>query len=111
MVLLDPTTDAGPRFFQAAIFRGPDFFSLQAAMEPFDVAVAYRVIIRRPSVRDPEPSQCSQKARRSELGSTVGRERHVRCTACSTATWGIFGSATVREIPSHNLPRATVGRP
>ena len=120
IVLLDPTTDAGPRFFQAAIFRSPDFFFLQAAMEPFDVAVAFRVMIRRPSVRDPEPSQRFQKARRSELGSVVGRERHVRLTAalgqpCEHGLFdrnqGNFGSATVREIPSHNLPRATVGRP
>ncbi len=55
IVLLDPTSDAGPRFFQAAVLRRPDFLFLQAAMEPFNVAVAFRVMIRRPAVRDAEP--------------------------------------------------------
>ena len=44
--------DAGSRFFHAAIFRRPDFLFLQTAMEPFDVTVALRVMIRRASVRD-----------------------------------------------------------
>ena len=39
IVLLDPTSDAGSRFFQAAILRRPDFLFFQAAMEPFDVAL------------------------------------------------------------------------
>ena len=46
IVLLDPTSDRGTRFFHAAIFRRPDFLFLQAAMEPFDVAVAFRMIRR-----------------------------------------------------------------
>ena len=53
IVLLDPTSDAGPRFGQGAIFRGPDFLFFQAAMEPFYVAVALRVMIRRAPMRDP----------------------------------------------------------
>ena len=39
IVLLDPTSDGGTRFFHAAIFHRPDFLFLKAAMEPFDVAV------------------------------------------------------------------------
>jgi len=39
IVLLDPTSDRGSRFFQAPILRRPDFLLFQAAMEPFDVAV------------------------------------------------------------------------
>ena len=52
IVLLDPMSDRGPRFLQAAILGGPDFLFLQAAMEPFDVAVAFRVMVGRASMRD-----------------------------------------------------------
>jgi hypothetical protein len=44
IVLLDPASDAGSRFFQAPVLRRPDFLFLQAAMEPLDVAVALRVV-------------------------------------------------------------------
>ena len=53
IVLLDPAGDAGLCFFHAAIFRRPDFLFLQAAMEPFDVAVAFRVMVSRAPMRDP----------------------------------------------------------
>jgi len=52
IVLLDPASDAGLSFFHAAIFRRPHFLFLQAAMEPFDVAVALRVMVGRPPMRD-----------------------------------------------------------
>jgi hypothetical protein len=52
IVLLNPTSDAGPCFFQAAVRRRLDFLFLQAATEPFDVAVALRVMIGRVPVRD-----------------------------------------------------------
>jgi hypothetical protein len=94
IVLLNPTSDAGPCFFQAAILCRPDFLFFQAAMEPFDVAVAFRVMIRRPAMGDAEPLQRLQEARRSELRSisvvsvtfasrlpSGSRSR----TACSTA--------------------------
>ena len=55
IVLLDPTSDASSCFFQAAILRRPDFFFLQAAMEPLDIAVAFRVMIGRPPVSDAQP--------------------------------------------------------
>ena len=67
IVLLDPTSDRCPRFFQAPILRRPDFLFLLAAMEPFNVTVAFRVMIRRPSVRDAEPCERFQEPRRSEL--------------------------------------------
>ena len=51
IVLLDPATDRLPRFLHASIFRRPYFLFFQAAMEPFDVAVAFRVMIRRPFQR------------------------------------------------------------
>jgi hypothetical protein len=52
IVLLDPTSDRGPRFLEAPILCRPDFFFIQAAMEPFDVAVDFRVTVRRAAVRD-----------------------------------------------------------
>ncbi len=61
IVLLDPTSDAGPCFFQAAILRGPDFLFLQAAMEAFDVAVAFGVMIGRPPMSDAERARVSRK--------------------------------------------------
>src|SRR5450755_741501 len=81
IVLLDPTSDRCSRFFQAPIFRCPDFLFLQAAMEPFDVAVAFRVMIRRPSMGDTEPVQSFDEPRRSELRSVVRRECHAGLTA------------------------------
>ena len=59
IVLFDPARDRGPRFLQAAILRRPDFLLLQAAMEPFDVTVAFRVMIRRAAVRDAQPIYAS----------------------------------------------------
>jgi len=53
IVLLDPAGDSAPLFFQAPVLRHPDFLFLQAAMEPFDVAVALRVMIRSAPMRDP----------------------------------------------------------
>ena len=47
IVLLDPTGDAGASLFQAPILRRPHFFFLQAAMEPFDVAVALGMVVSR----------------------------------------------------------------
>ena len=46
-------------------------------MEPFDVTVAFRVMIRRPPMRDAEPAQGLQEARRSELRPVVRRQRQV----------------------------------
>ena len=46
-------------------------------MKPFNVAVAFRVMIRRPSMRDAEPCERFEEQRRSELRSVVRRQRHV----------------------------------
>ena len=62
IVFLDPTSDRCLRFFQAAILRRPDFLFLQAAMEPFDVAVAFRVMIGRPPMGDAEPPERFQES-------------------------------------------------
>jgi hypothetical protein len=52
IVLLDPTSDAVACFLQTAILRRPDFLLLQAAMEPFDVAVTLRVMVGRAAMGD-----------------------------------------------------------
>src|SRR5690348_2326832 len=117
IVLLDPTRDAGSGFFQAAVLCCPDFLFLQAAMEPFDVAVTFRVMISRAPMGDAEPPKRFQETRGSELRAIVGREGDVRLTAalgqpCQDGllhgSQRIFGAATVREIPAHDLPRAAV---
>src|SRR5271156_2406838 len=81
IVLLDPAGDAGPRFFQAPILCRPDFFFLQAAMEPFDVAVTFRVMIGRPAMPDAEPVQGFDEPGRSELRAVVDRERYALLAA------------------------------
>ena len=50
IVLFDPTGDRCSLFIQAPILRRPDFLLFQAAMEPFDVAIAFRLMIRRPPI-------------------------------------------------------------
>src|SRR5271154_1914887 len=77
IVLLDPTSDAGPCFFHTAIFRRPDFLFLQAAMEPLDVAVALRVMIGRATMRDAQPVERLDEPCRSELCPIVGGQRHM----------------------------------
>ena len=41
IVLLDPASDRRAGVFEAEIFVDPNFLLLQAAMKPFDVAVAF----------------------------------------------------------------------
>ena len=79
IVLLDPAGDAFSRFFQAAILRGPHFLFLQAAMKPFDVAVALRMMIGRAALRDAEPGERFQETRRGELRAIAPRERGCVC--------------------------------
>jgi hypothetical protein len=79
IVLLDPTRDRGPRFFQAAILRRPDFLFLQAAVEAFDVAVAFRMMVRRAAMRDAQPVQRFDEPGRSELCAVAPRERGSVC--------------------------------
>src|ERR1700682_4550821 len=81
IVLLDPTSDAGPPFFHAAIFCGPDFLFLQAAMEPLDVAVALRVMVGRAPMRDAQPVERLDEPRRSELCPIVGGQRQASLAA------------------------------
>ena len=50
-------------------------------MEAFDVAVALRVTIRRPSMPNAQPIQRFEKARRSELRSIVGGQSYTSWAA------------------------------
>jgi hypothetical protein len=43
IVPLAPASDGSQSFVRTAILRRPDFLFLQAAVEPFDVAVTFRV--------------------------------------------------------------------
>src|SRR6202162_6392069 len=117
IVLLDPTSDRCSRFFQAPILRRPDFLLFQAAMEPFDVAVAFRVMIGRPPMPDAQPPKCFQEPRRSELRYIVRCQPQVCLAAsCRKPTphgllhrcERVFGPTAMREIPSHDLPRTAV---
>jgi len=56
IVLLDPSSDTGTRFFHASIFRCTDFLILQDAMESFDVVVAFRVMVGRAPMSDAQPT-------------------------------------------------------
>ena len=79
IVFLDPRGDVGMCFFQAAVFGRPDFPFLHAAMEPFDVAIALGMMIRRAAVRDAEPLQRFEEARRGELRAIAPREWGCSC--------------------------------
>ena len=94
IVFFDPTSDRCSRFFQAPILRGPDFLFFQAAVEPFDVAVTFGVVIggprcvtlSRPSVsRKREEVNCVPLSVVSvRFASRLPSGSRAR-TACSTA--------------------------
>ncbi|HEX4074480.1 MAG TPA: hypothetical protein VHX49_03675, partial [Candidatus Acidoferrales bacterium] len=81
------------------------------------VTVALRMMIRRASMCDAEPVQGLDEPGRGKLRALVCGQRYARLAAPlgQPFEYGlldrcqrIFGSATVREIPSHDLPRAAV---
>jgi hypothetical protein len=53
IVLVQIPADIFSRFHQVTILRTPDFLFLQAAMEPLDLAVAFRVIVGVQNCTDP----------------------------------------------------------
>ena len=78
-------------------------------MKPFDVTVAFRVMIRRTPVCDAELPQRVQESRRSELRPVLGCQRHVGRAAALGQPFqdgllhrrqSVFGPAAMREIPS-----------
>ena len=81
IVLFDPTSDRGSGFLQAPILRCPGFLFLQAAMEPLDITVSFRVMIRRASMRDAQPIQSLNEPGRSELCAVVGGQRYAGLAA------------------------------
>jgi hypothetical protein len=64
-------SDAGLCFFQVAILRHPDFLFLYAAMEPFDVTAALRVMGGRAPMYDAEPPEsCMSSGSFNRLGKS-----------------------------------------
>src|SRR3981081_3209304 len=111
IVLGDPASDGLPRFLHVAVFCAPHCLFLQAAMEPFDVTVTFRVIIGRASMRNSQPMQCLDEARRSELCSVVCGQGHAGIAAALWQTrkyglfdgiQGFFRSTTMRQIPTYD---------
>jgi hypothetical protein len=106
IVLLDPTSERGARFFQASILRRPDFLFLQTAMEPFDVAVAFRLMICRASMRDAQSVQGLDKPGRKDTTSTarpltvivIASRRNILVCGTRSRVGGSIGSkACVRQ--------------
>jgi hypothetical protein len=75
IVLLDPAGDAVPGLLETVVFVEPHLFFFQAAMEPFDVAVAVGMVVSRASMRDTQPVQGFHIACRSKLRAIVGGQR------------------------------------
>src|SRR5579862_728073 len=76
-------------------------------MESFDVAVAFRVMIRRPSMSDAEPVERLDEPRRSELGPIVCGHRQASLAAARGQPFEhrlldcgkrVFGSTTMRRV-------------
>lgn len=87
IVLLDSAADRLPRFPHVAIFRRPDSFLIPAAMEPFDVAVASRVRIRRSPMPNAQsvaqPLANAQRVRHPAM--QIQMQKQNESTATSTA--------------------------
>ena len=114
IVLFDPTSNRCSRFFQAPILCRPDFLLFQAAMEPFDVAVAFRVMIGCPPMGDAEPAQalvlslatCQPKTEKCEFGFAswdAGTTRD-QSTPCRLAIVG-----HIKPCPNHRRSSVTLG--
>src|SRR5437762_3532316 len=83
IVFVDPFSDRRSRLLHAAVLVDPNFFLLQAAMKTFDVAVAFRMMIRRAAVGDAQPRKRFDVTRRGELRSVVRGQRQLRPAASS----------------------------
>ena len=93
IVLLDPTSHRGTRFFQASIFRRPDFLFLQAAMEPCKADKSTANFCDQPIKPLHESTQLQDRARqagpndhpwkqlRAFLGKTGAPRTHVPSSA------------------------------
>jgi len=117
IVLAKVTGDAFPRFLQVPVFGQSHFLLFQAAMKALDVAVSFRVVMRRAAMVIPNRARLFRKsvdvnwvplpvvrvkpASRLPAG---GRSK----TARSTTAGASFGPATVRQVPAHDLPPAAV---
>ncbi len=115
IVLPDPApiTPALPARCDIPLARLPPLSSFDGTVR---CSCCLPVMIRHPTVCDAEPSECFHKPRRSELRSVVCGQvtlaagcprqpcQHCLLDRCQR----VFGSAAMREIPAHDLPRAAV---
>src|SRR5215467_10820335 len=117
IVLVQVAADVFSRLAETAIFRRPHFLFLQAAMEPFDVAVALRMVIRRAAMRDAEPRQRLHEPRRGKLRSIVGGQNQITFTTSGRQALQhcllhrvqcFFRSAAMRKIPAYAFSCAAV---
>ena len=117
MALFDPTSDAGSPFLQAAMPSRPHLLLSQSPMEPFNIAVAFRVVRRGSPMHDVQLRKHFHERCRREACAIV----RLQCQICFAASRGQavkFGSfhrrksfrclATARQVPFRDFPCAAV---
>src|SRR5215470_4517484 len=86
-------------------------------MEPFDVAVAFRMMISRAAMRDAKPREGFHESRRGKLCAVVCGQRQIAfSTPCRQPVEHrlfyrvqcFLRATTIRKIPAHDFPRTTV---
>src|SRR6202790_5779128 len=117
IVLQQIPADVFSGFGHAAILRGPDLLLLQAAMEPFDVTVAFWMMVGGAPVPYAELRERLHESRRGKLRSVVCSQSEI---VFSTPCWQALQYrllhrsdrflrwTAMRKIPSHDFPRAAV---
>jgi hypothetical protein len=68
---------------EALVLVDPDILFFQAAVESFDVAVAFGMIVSGAAMLDAKPVEGLHVARRGELRAVVGGEREPESTLAS----------------------------
>src|ERR1700675_529570 len=80
IVLLDPACDAQFGLVEVLVLVEPHLLFFQAAMKPFDVAVALGMVVSRAAVRDAQPVQGFDITRRRKLRAVVSRQSQTHST-------------------------------
>jgi len=115
IVLPQEAPDVFPTLLKAPVLGQPHFLLLQTAMESLNVAVSLRVRVSRAAMGDPQPRQAFQEAGRSELRATVRGEGQAGAATARRKSLqdrlldgrqGFLGPATVRQVPTDDLPHA-----
>jgi hypothetical protein len=117
IVLLDPMSDALLGMVEGLILVEPHLLFFQAAMKPFNVAVALGMVVSRAPMRDAQPIQRVDIPRRRKLRAVVGRQSQTRSTRTERQNLqhgaverrqSFFGAAAQTQVPADDLTRATV---